>query len=498
MELDASPECEPLSAPGRELREWTFLERYPELALYMRHQPRAARKLERHYRQVCEFTERYVAPRALEIDRRMAANPSYVPEDILKAACEYQLFSGIFPAVLGGPGLHVFANFITSEVVATQCVGIANLLNVSGLAIAAVMASFDPRALSTIADLICTNERRGIPTLLSTCNTEPGAGSDAEDADEFEHAKLITRAVKVDGGYRVSGTKVFISNASLAALHVVVAFAGRRHRPEDIRLLLVPRDAKGVTVTRAEKKMGQKVCAACEVVFDDVFVPDAMVCRTESGSGGGFAKAGLANVLSMTRAGVGAFATGVAEGAYRTALRYVRENSAAGRPLEEQQWVRAELADLAMRAQVARSSYITALMAVCNVGALKLLERGAGYDAPAWLGRNAAFAAVRRRLTATAAADRIFKWIAARQTFDERELATAMGDVAKVSCSDLAMENCQAAVTLMGKDGLRHEYGAEKFLRDVKLLQIYEGTNQINTLDFVKRRLNRQLAPIAG
>jgi alkylation response protein AidB-like acyl-CoA dehydrogenase len=446
--------------------------------------------MERQYRRVCEFAERYVAPRALEIDRRMMAEPDYVPWDLLEQACEYRIFSGLFPAAFGGPGDHLFSSFITQEIIATYCVGIANLLAVNGLAIGAVMAWFDPRALAHIAEMVCSNERKGVPVFLSTCVTEPGAGSDAEDPEEFAHAKLSTIARRVAGGYRITGTKVFISNGALASLHVVVAYADQRHRPEDALLLLVPRGSAGLSVTRSEKKMGQKVCPASEVVFDDVFVPDDMVCRPATNLEGGAAAAGLANVLGMTRAGVGGFATGVAEGAYRTALRYCREHNFMGLPMERQQWVRVELADMAMRAQIARSTYLGALLAVTNVGLLKTID--GSLDLPEWAGRQPVVAQIRNRMMGSPQTDRLFKWLASRQTSPERDLATAMGDVAKAGCSDLAMENCQRAVSLMGKDGVRHEFGAEKLLRDVKLLQIYEGTNQINRLDYIKRRVTRQ------
>lgn len=491
-----SAECESLAAEGMPLREWTFLERYPELSFFAGQSPLGARRLEQHYRRVCEFAERYVAPRALEIDRRMGDDPAYVPWDILEKACEYGLYSSIFPQALGGTGAHLLAVGLTGEILSTHCVGIANLLGVSGLAIGVVMATFDPRALSRIADLVCENERLGIPTFLSTCNTEPGAGSDAEDAEEFACAKLTTTAMRVEGGYRLNGRKVFISNASIAALHVVVAFSDVRHRPEDIRILLVPRGATGLAVTRNEAKMGQKVCSAGEVVFDDVFVPDDMVCRTNGGDD--FARAGLAYVLGMTRSGVGGFAAGVAEGAYRTALRYARTHDFMGVPMDRQQWVRAELAGMGMRAQVARSTYVGSLLTVCNVGALRFLDGVYGFGLLGPVGRSALVGAVRSRVMSTAVADRVFKWWAGRIAGSERDLAAAMGDVAKVGCSELAMENCERAISLMGKDGLRHEHGAEKLLRDVKLLQIYEGTNQIVALDFVSRRLARQFSGEAG
>lgn len=484
-------ECEPLAAAGLALREWTFLERYPELSYFAKQSPLGARRLDEHYRRVCAFAERHVAPRALEIDHRMSEDPAYVPWDLLEKACEYRLYSAMFPQALGGSGTHVLAAGLTGEILATHCVGVANLLGVSGLAIAVVMATFDPRALSKIGDLVCQNERRGVPTFLSTCNTEPGAGSDAEDAEEFERAKLSTIARPVEGGYRVSGTKVFISNASIAELHVVVAFADARHRPEDVRILMVPRGAPGLRVVRNEAKMGQKVCTAGEVALDDVFVPDEMACRTSPGSE--FAREGMAYILGLTRTGVGGFAAGVAEAAYRTALRYARTHDFLGAPLERHQWARAELARLAMRAQVARSTYVGALLSVCDVGAFRFLDDIYRLGLAGSLGESRVVGALRGRILGTDAADRMFKWWAGRCAAGDRELAAAMGDVAKVSCSDLAMDNCQDAIALMGKDGLRHEHGAEKLLRDVKLLQIYEGTNQIVAQDFVRRRLARQL-----
>jgi acyl-CoA dehydrogenase len=478
----------PRAPQGLPPLQWSFSERYPELAYLVKRRPFGG-ALERHYLRVCEFAERHVAPRALEIDQRMDAEPSYVPWDLLEKACEYQLYSSIFPQAFGGSGTHLLAVGITGEVLATYCVGLANLLGVSGLAIGVVMATFDPRALARVADLVCDNERRGVPTFISTCNTEPGAGSDAEDAHEFARAHLRTLATRVDGGYRITGTKVFISNAAIASLHVVVAFTDARHRPEDVLIALVPRGAEGLSVPRNEAKMGQKVCGAGEVVLDDVFVPDAMVCRT--GGGSEFAHAGMAYILGLTRAGVGGFATGVAECAYRTAREYVRTHAWLGEPLEQQQWALAELGSLAMQAQMARSTYLGALLTVANVGALRFLDGVYRCGPLGALGRGERVGVLRSRLLGSRVAERAFKRWGRAYPSGDRDLAATLGDVAKVGCSDLAMDNCQRAIALMGKDGLRHDHGAEKLLRDVKLLQIYEGTNQVVGLDFVNRRLGR-------
>ena len=487
-------ECAPLAKLGAEIQEWSFLERFPELAFIAKSNNSLGKQLEQSYLNAVEFSERYVAPQALAIDKKMTEDPHYVPEDLLKKACEYKLFSTMFPAFLGGSGLHPICTFITYEVIATHCVGIANLLGVNGLGICCVLASFDPRGLSVITKEICENEKNGIPTFLSTCVTEPGAGSDAEDADEFADAQLTTTAKKVDGGYILNGTKIFISNGGHAQIHAVMAFdADGAHTPDDQMLLLVRAGSKGLSIPRLENKMGQKACHAAEVHFDNVFVPENMMCRKDESSTSSYSYTGIANVLGVTRAAVGAWSTGVAENAYRTALRYARDNDFLGQPMEQQQWVRLELAQLARRAQVARSTYIGALLAVSTTGLISPLAiTQKEPKLPDWLKHNNTVRNLREKVLSGDLTHRAFKFMAQLQTSAERDIATGYGDVAKVSCSELALENCQKAITLMGKGGLRHENGAEKLLRDVRLLQIYEGTNQVNMLDYVKRRVIRQ------
>lgn len=500
-----SGECPVFAEKNVASREWRFLERFPELGFVLRKQPALARDIEAHYVKMVDFVERHVAPNAIAIDRAMFENPDFLPDTVLQKACEYRLFSMLFPSVMGGAGTHPLAAFITYELIATHCLGLANLLGVNGLAITTLMATYDLRVLAIVIKRVCENEKKGIPTFLSTCVTEPGAGSDAEDPDEFAEAILRTRAKKVEGGYRLSGNKVFISNGALAAFHVVVAFdtegddAKSCHRPEDMHIFLVDAESPGITIARKEHKMGQKVCPASEIVFDNVFVPEQQRCRTGSTRETTFAYAGLSNVLGLTRGVVGGFATGVAEGAYRIALDYVRRNEFLGQPMASQQWVQIELANLARRAQVSRATYLGALLTGASMGLMEPAASVLDLRLPEALKDHPAVRQMRSRMTGSERINHWFGLLATRQTPLQREITCGYGDVAKVSCTDLAMENCQKALSLMGKNGLRHELGAEKLLRDCKLLQIYEGTNQINLLDYIKRRLARQFdAPSSG
>src|SRR3990167_1577927 len=134
METCLINECPPLAEDIESAREWLFQERYPELAFYLRQQPALGNRTEAHYRRVVEFTQRYVAPHALDIELRMMEDPDYLPADMLKKACEYRLFSMMLPRMLGGAGEHILAAFMTYEILARHCAGIANLLGVSGRA----------------------------------------------------------------------------------------------------------------------------------------------------------------------------------------------------------------------------------------------------------------------------------------------------------------------------------------------------------------------------
>lgn len=117
-------ECPPLDRGPGAAREWSFAERYPGLAYLRRRGFREIAGVEAEYERAVEFASRFVAPKALEIDRRMFLEPEYVPWDVLRAACSYGFFSAPFPRVLGGRGLHPLGTAIALEAIATSCVGI--------------------------------------------------------------------------------------------------------------------------------------------------------------------------------------------------------------------------------------------------------------------------------------------------------------------------------------------------------------------------------------
>jgi alkylation response protein AidB-like acyl-CoA dehydrogenase len=243
-----------------------------------------------------------------------------------------------------------------------------------------------------------------------------------------------TRARKVDGGYHLTGTKVFISNGSLAS--VVTVFA--RLDPEladvdnpvrdNMVCLAVPADSPGFSVGQIFDKMGQRACPAAELVFDEVFVPEEDRIGAE-GQGWQLNR----TVMSVTRSPVGAIAVGIARSAFDHALTYAEARVQGGSPIVGHQAVQLMLADMAIRVDAARHLVHEAVRSI---------EAG--------------------------------------------QPSLRLSSMAKTFASDAAVANALDAIQIMGGYGYMHEYGVEKLLRDAKLTQIYEGTNQINRFEIME------------
>ena len=174
--------------------------------------------------------------------------------------------------------------------------------------------------------------------------TEPGAGSDLQG--------IRTRAERVDGGYRISGSKTFITNGYLAGLVLVVAKTDPTERARGMSILIVETaQAKGYSVGRVLDKIGLKAQDTSELFFDDVVVPESNLLGGVEGRG--FAQ--LMTDLPYERTMIGVIAVAAMEGAYATTLEYVRQREAFGRPIAEFQNTRFKLAEIATTIKAARA-----------------------------------------------------------------------------------------------------------------------------------------------
>jgi alkylation response protein AidB-like acyl-CoA dehydrogenase len=262
--------------------------------------------------------------------------------------------------------------------------------------------------------------------------SESGAGSDS--------AAMSSSARRVGDEYVLNGSKRFITNAGVATLYTVFARTGEGSGSAGISALLVEAGAPGFEVARLEPKMGIRGSTTGELVFDDCRVPAANLLGRE---GDGFRLA--MRVLDRSRPGVAAQALGIAQGATDYALDYARTRVTMGRPIAQHQLIQAKLADMETECESARG----------------LLYRFArmlddGVDGP------------------------------------ELTKASAM---AKLKCGDVAMAVTTEAVQILGGYGYVSEYPVERFMRDAKITQIYEGTQEIQRLVIAREMLREHGAP---
>ncbi|TXT55986.1 MAG: Acyl-CoA dehydrogenase [Candidatus Thorarchaeota archaeon] len=236
-------------------------------------------------------------------------------------------------------------------------------------------------------------------------------------------AGVATRAERDGDEYIINGTKCFITNGPQSSLFTVFASTQPELKHKGLSVFMVPKQ-KGVKIGHIENKMGQLNSVQSEVIFEDVRVPQDCLVGKE---GEGFKIAMM--TLDKTRAGIAAIATGVAQRALDEAARFANIRHQFGKPIGRFQGISFKLADMGAR-----------------VAAARLLTRYA-----AWLA--------------------------------DRDLPVSKdSSYAKFFASDAAMENATDAVQIMGGYGYLSEYPVEKLMRDAKLLQIYEGTNEVQRL----------------
>jgi acyl-CoA dehydrogenase len=437
---------------------------------------RRLRTLDRLVERAREFGDGYVRPRALELDRRVELDPGHFDWDIVRAGTRYGLLGLAVPREAGGQGALALEFSLAMEELCAACPGMANIFGAHALGIAPLALLGGPAHWEGALREVTDAERQDRPLLMAAAITEPDAGTDTEDPDLMRRGHITTHARRVPGGYRLSGTKRFISNGNVARWVSVFMPTDARSPAETASAFLVDTRSDGFTVTRVEHKMGQRACPAAELRFDDVFVPEDLLIGRE---GDGLAATMM--VLALSRGPVGAIATGIARGAYERLLAWLRSDSGPDGLLERQE-VQLALAAMAEEIHLARQAYLDAATTFEAAGVGRALHRPAARLAsrvPPALRRRPQ---VRRWASSPSARE----WCASllRQSTSERQAtrSLALSSLAKARGADVAVRVTGLALEIagLGAGPLRAEL--EKLWRDAKLTQIYEGTNQLNRL----------------
>ncbi len=437
-----------------------------------------------------KFNNEVLRPMYLERELKHMEDHDFLSWDILKVAGDWKLYSLFIPKLFGGQGLNFLGLFPFIEEISSVCAGLGHIIFVHYLGIATVFPSFNAKILNKVLRDVAKSEKEGTPRLLDLVITEPDAGTDVQEPLLFDKARIGTDLQRTEGGYLLNGRKIFISNGHLSYWHIVMFWADRKNPAETFIQLVVPNGAKGFSFGNKEKKMGNLGSTASELIFEDCFVPDDMVtleCTdphiAKSPKGVRWIIHAIVDyVVSSSRAGVGAIATGICRTAYEKALDYSKKKTIGQDLLINHQWAQIILTDMYRNTAMSRLVYMESSYADMLSGLFKLLTKKP-IDAilrytPKWM-----FALMSPltglRLTTWFLRKYYFDWY----TEDERNVSSGLASIAKYTCSDIGLINANLALDIMGADGLRHEFGAEKCFRDVKLQQIYESTNQINQMN---------------
>jgi acyl-CoA dehydrogenase len=447
-----------------------------------------------------KFNDEVVRPVYKKIDLEVSRNHEYLCYDFIKEANEWGLFTLFIPKMFGGSGMDFMGIYPFVEEIASVCTGLSNVIGVHYLGIATLYASWNIKLMNMVSREVVKGEKTGKPCLITLAITEPGAGTDVEETILVDRGKVETIAKRVDGGFVVNGRKIFISNGHVSFWHMLICYTNKNKPSESTIMLAIHNGMKGFSFGHHEKKMGQKACVASELIFEDCFVPDELVCFDSNVLSDKLKKSKadiiqqvIDYVVSATRAGVAAFATGCARGAYETALEYSRGKTINGMPLINYQWVQSMLSEMYKNVNMGRAAYMEAAYANAMHGLSKIMFNPVLFSMsrflPTWYFSIFITPFFKLKLMTG-----LFRKISLYDfPIQEAEASSGWASLVKIACSDIGIVNCQMAIELMGIDGCRHDIGAEKYLRDAKLLQIYEGTNQLNRINLFKNLVGRNM-----
>jgi acyl-CoA dehydrogenase len=343
------------------------------------------------------------------------------PWDVIRKAHRLGLgAAAVLPAEYGGGGLDPLTALLVTEELSWGDAGMAVSISASSLAGAGIVAMGTEEQKRRYLGVLCDPKdvRLGAMGL-----TEPDSGSDS--------LSLRTTATKVDGGYLLNGTKQFCTNGGIAEIQVVFATVDRSLGPAGIAALVVEKGNPGMRQGRKERKLGVRASHTAQVILEDCFVAeDARLGFDAAGQSTGPGAAGAMQMLEATRPAVAAGALGIARAAFEFARDYSLSREQFGKVIARHQAIAFKLADMAT-----------------EIDAARLLTWRAGWLAAEGLG-----------------------------------FGRAEGSMAKLMAGDVAMRVTVDAVQVLGGYGYIKEYPVERWMRDAKIYQIWEGTAEIQRL----------------
>ncbi len=342
------------------------------------------------------------------------------PWDVMRKAHALGLdATASFPEQYGGGGIDLVTNLIREEELSWGDAGIAVAIGATGLCGAAIVAMGTEEQKQKYIGMFTDKELK----IGAMGLTEPNSGSDS--------MALETTATHVDGGYVLNGTKQFCTNGGIADVQVAFATTDKSLGAGGVAGFVIEKGTPGMRQGRKERKLGVRASHTAQVIFEDCFVPEDQRLGTDkTGKVTGPGSIGAMVMLEATRPMVGAGALGIARAAFEFARDYSLQRIAFGKPIAKHEAIAFKLADMAT-----------------EIDAARLLIWRAG-----WMAMNGI------------------------------PFARGEGSMAKLFAGDMAMRVTVDAVQILGGYGYIKDYPVERFMRDAKIYQIWEGTAEIQRL----------------
>ncbi len=357
--------------------------------------------------QIREFAQNEIAPRAKANDQT-----GEFPKETIQKLSEMGLMGMMVPEDFGGAGIDSVSYAMAIEEISAACASTGVILSVNNSLVCSPLHTFGTEEQKKEFLIpLAQGKKLGCFAL-----SEPGHGSDP--------AGLKCQALKTEGGYKIRGTKNWITNGKEADLCILFATLDHTQRHKTICAFIVDTKAKGFQVSKLEDKLGITASSTAQLFFDDVFVPQKGLLGKE---GQGF-KVALTS-LDGGRIGIAAQALGIARCALEASKKFALEREQFGAPIAKLQAIQFMIAEMATRIQ----------------------------------------------------ASRLLTWHAAKLK-DEGVKFTKEGAMAKLFASETAMWVTTKAIQVHGGYGYTKEYVVERNFRDAKVTEIYEGTSEIQKL----------------
>ena len=361
-----------------------------------------------------EFSENEIKPQVAELDR-----DARFPHDIIEKMKPLNFFGLQAPKHLGGAGLDSISYAIVVEEVSRVSAALGLCVTVhNSVGIYPILKFGTQEQIERFVPAMAAGDSIG-----AFCLTEANAGSDAGGVE--------TTARKVQDGYVIDGTKIFVTNGGVAG--TILVFAVTEDEKKSANVFIVEDDRPGFSVGEIEDLCGMRANPVSSLFFEDCRVPDENLLG-KSGQG---LKIGLTG-LDTGRIGIAAQALGIAQAAFEDSVAYAKERQQFNQPISRFQTIQNYLADMATQIDAARL----------------LVYRAADYK-----DRNLPF--------------------------------SAQASMAKLYCSDTARKVTDMAVQIHGGYGYSKEYDVERYFRDAKVTQIYEGTSEVQRMVIARNILTQ-------